>query len=48
MQKHRQIVLLRMSMKNRGIRKGRHVFLFFFGDSPKIIVNLSVFRRGKF
>jgi len=48
MQKYRQVVLLRMSMKNRRIRKGRHVFLFFFSDSQRIIVYLGVFGRGKF
>ena len=48
MQKYRQVVLLRMSMKNRRIRKGRHVFLFFFSDSLRIVVYLGVFGRGKF
>ena len=43
MQKYRQVVLFRMSVKNRRIRKGRHVFLFFFSDSQRIVVNLGVF-----
>jgi hypothetical protein len=50
-QKYRQVVLLtflRMSMKNRRIRKGRHVFLLFFSDGQRIVVYLGVFRRDKF
>ena len=46
MQKYRQVVLLRMSMKNRRIREG--VFLFFFGDSQRVVVYLGVFGFEKF
>jgi hypothetical protein len=48
MQKYRQVVLLRMSMNNRRIWKGRHVFLFFFRDSQRIVVYLGVSGRGKY